>query len=103
MGGSYKLGYYGAWGRGGRDGPREREGLLVFRVGRRVGKGSESVGVPPLRHPAPGTPLQEGVPSQTGVPAPIIIITLQGESGAVQPHRPNPANALRRDPLISPT
>ncbi|CAH0726183.1 unnamed protein product, partial [Brenthis ino] len=29
-----------------------------------------------------GTPLQEGLPFQTGVPAPIIIITLQGEPGA---------------------
>lgn len=33
--------------------------------------------------PAAGTPLlQEGLPLQTGVPAPIIIITLQGEPGA---------------------
>lgn len=45
----------------------------------------ERVGVPPLRHPVARHALQEEVPSQTRVPAPIIIITLQGEPGACNP------------------
>lgn len=83
MGGSYKLGYYGAWGfcRDVREG-----GRYQFSGRRDASEGDGgSVGVPPLRHPAVGTPLQEGVPLQSGVPAPIIIITLQGEPGACSP------------------
>lgn len=81
MGGSYKLGYYSAWGRGGRNEQCERE----ERAGAGAGGRRARVGVPPLRHPRPGTPLQEGVPAQTTAPAPIIIITLQGEPGACNP------------------